>query len=837
LTKEKVGREPIEVVEIDQDFCALEYGLTNSAGTCNALLSTDRNKCYNTLGTCGDPDNYTASVLTVRFSNDQKNQPVEFLHFPFLKSVKIKAAVINPGSADKSTTALGKRATINASFTDHPGTDRYLDNYLAERKTGAAQFDGIGYDPVTRATFWRKWRARNLYYLFRPIRYISGYINEAGEIVDSITQSFVITKINGPDNTGKVSIQGKDVLTLAQTDKAEAPRASTGKASTPIDNVVTSLTLSPSGIGELDYPANGYVRIGEEVCFFTRVNDVLTLTRGSYNTAAESHDAGDTVQLCLNIVSLLPYQILFDLLNNYSNISADYLDEAQWIEESVTNNYLPLAYTTLITEPTPVQKLIAEMCEQMYFYTWFDTRTSLVKIKAVRAIGEDDITLLNYSENIIADSIKISDKPEQVITRVVINYAMFNPAKDLDEASNYRVSDVYVNLDLEGEDKNRSSSTKTIYSRWLTNTAGGAADELGKNLIARYQVPPEEITFSLDAKDRDLWTGDFAQVASPYTVDSTGQETPIDVQVMSGEETKAGTIYSYVAQRYKFQLPPREFEKTLRISANAQNINIRSVYDSQFPLTPPLAGDIITLIVDEGVTISSSSVAIPAMQTGGWPAMVELILETRTASFIVGKGGQGANGDNDNGGAGFPGGPGFLATYPITFNNFGTIGGGGGGGGAGAGENPGFGALLGGGGGGGGAGFGPGGLAGPNADGLGNRYQTTGNGTPGTTGSSIYFPGLQPYPGTYSGYTSFNFSGGATVTGYYGGRGGQGGAMGSAGSSGGALRKSVLNLYSANPPPVNVHFGGPGGAGGPSIQGFSNVTIVSLGLLRGLVQA
>jgi hypothetical protein len=826
VNKEKVGREPIEIIEIDQDFCALEYGTTNSEGTCNADLSIDKNKCFNTLGTCGSVADYLEGGLTLRFCNNQKNQPDDFLYFPFLQNAKIKPAVINPGSADKSITALGKRATINASFSDHPSTDRYVDNYLAERRTGAAQFDGVGYEPLERSTFWRKWRARNLYYLFRPMRYISGYVNEDGDIVDSITQHFVITKVTGPDNGGKVSIEGKDILTLAQTDKAEAPRASSGKLSAGIDAIVTSLTLTPSGIGALEYSAAGYVRIGEEVCGFTRAADVLTIARGVYNTSADAHSAGDTVQECLEYNAQLPYQILYDLLNNFSNISSDYLDQAQWIEESVTNNYLPLAYTTIITEPTPVQKLIAEMTQQMYFYTWFDTRTSLVKIRAVRPIGEDDIIELNYSANIIADSIKVSDKPDQIISRVVVNYAMFNPAKDLEEASNYRVSDVYVNLDLEGVNKNRSSSTKTIYSRWLTSAAGAAAQQLAEKLIARYQVPPEEVTFSLDAKDRDIWTGDFCQITSPYNVNSVGEEEAIDVQILSGEESIQGTTFSYIAQRFRFEEAPIVNERLLRISADQANLDLRAWYDTQYPATPPLSGDVIIFEIDENVIIYSTSTATPAIVSGTWPAGVELSLIIKVGAYVVGKGGTGGTGSYGAGGAGGAGGPGLAFTAPISINNFGLIGGGGGGGGAGGGEEN-FGPSVydaSGGGGGGGGGYGVAGITGPNTVTPTILVEILVNPTAPAAGTVIY-GGIFGLGMWFRVIASFGWD-------YYNsGNGGNGGTLGAYGSAGAYSRKKQLN----DPAYINLHPGGAGGAPGAAVTGGANVTWLQYGIVYGSV--
>jgi hypothetical protein len=56
---------PIVVVEIDVPVCSLTYG----TAPCTASIpTTGAIKCFNTTRTCQDKENFTRSVLTLRFA-------------------------------------------------------------------------------------------------------------------------------------------------------------------------------------------------------------------------------------------------------------------------------------------------------------------------------------------------------------------------------------------------------------------------------------------------------------------------------------------------------------------------------------------------------------------------------------------------------------------------------------------------------------------------------------------------------------------------------------------------------------------------------------------------
>src|SRR5690554_3574189 len=420
--------------------------------------------CFNTRSTCQDPANYDKGVQTLRFVDKRSPLPRDDYYIPSLTGVSVTPAKLNPGGADRNARALGQRASLSVRFLDHPHNDRVVDPYRAERD----------YNPTEQGTFWSKWRARNPYYMQRPMRLRSGYLKDGG-IVDEIVREFVITGFSGPDSSGNVTVSGKDVLTLAEDEKAQAPIASRGKLSAPLTAGATSFTLTPSGIGNSEYPASGWARIGKEVMSFTRSGDAMTITRGQFGTEAEEHDEDDSVQLCLRYQSEAPQDILYDLLLNYANIPAQYLDKAQWDAEAL--DFLPRLYTAIITEPNGVSKLISEMCQQMYFTIWWDERLGKVVLKSVRLAQEDEVFELDDNRHLIADSISWKDLSDELITQVWVYYGQLDPTEKLDQGSNYATIAITADPDAEGPDRHNLRRIKTIFSRWIDATNASAAED------------------------------------------------------------------------------------------------------------------------------------------------------------------------------------------------------------------------------------------------------------------------------------------------------------------------------------------------------------------------
>lgn len=741
-----MAREPISIVQIDQDFCSRTHG--------TAPCTATGEPCFNTRATCQDVENYAlGDPLPLKFVKNRSPQMRDDNYLPFLISAEITPAKLNPGGASSGMTALGMRATLTATFSDHPHSDFLVDPYVADRD----------YNPLERSTFWAKWRARNLYYLHRPISFISGYYS-GGTIVDAVTRRFVITGFSGPDSDGKVTINAKDILTLAEGGKAQAPAQSTGELSGAITNVAGTATLAPAGIGNLEYPASGYIRIEKEVIAFTRSSDTLTLTtRGAYGTTAEAHDAGANVQLCLQYTSESPHDILEDLLVNYAGIPSGYLDLAQWEEEAITNGFLPYLYSALITAPESVSKLIGELCEQMYFALWYDERDAKVKIRALRFAQGEEITDLTDSTHLLKDSVAWTDRPDEQVTQVWVYYAQINPVEKLDDEKNYAAVEVVADIDAESAERYNTKRIRKVFSRWIGAGNAAAAVELAETLHQRFGNVPRAVSFALDAKDRALWLGDFVRLHNRLNVNQFGQLLPANVQIYQAKETEIGSKYSYIAQEFipASTTTPIDDVIELIISADMLNVNLRALYDASVGITP-VSGDVINFIIRQGVIVGGDTAGggsnvlagsrsaandfydagnanltgtavglVPCLQrndistvrttaanasytpggvanwiiverpvskalvTGNWPSGVVLNLIVEAGSAILGEGGNGGahslNETQTHTASGIiyndmpragDGGHALEVTHPINITNNGTIAGGGGGGSA-----------------------------------------------------------------------------------------------------------------------------------------------------------
>jgi len=327
----------------------------------------------------------------------------------------------------------------------------------------------------------------------------------------------------------------------------------------------------------------------------------MTIARCISNTVISAHDASDSVQLCLEYISQLPKDILEDLLVNYAEVDTQYLDLAQWAIESA--EFLPRLYTAIIAEPTGVTDLISEMCEQMYFTTFWDDRTALLKLRSVRPAENESITDLNDDLNLLEESVQWVDLASELITEVWVYYAQKNPTEKINDIPNYGALDIIVDTEAETDNKHGTKKIKTVLARWLTSADGAAAVELGEKILARYNKIPRKCTFKLDAKDGALWLADFISIENRNIVDFTGLPFPLAMQVVSANESQQGSTFTYTAIEYSgdtIDADPDTY--SVDISSDLLNVNLRELFDSVYAVIP-VSGDKIRFTIRNGVTI------------------------------------------------------------------------------------------------------------------------------------------------------------------------------------------------------------------------------------------
>lgn len=729
-------------VEIDVDYCSRTYGVA----PCTARLGeTGSNKCFNSLKTCQDVDNFSDVPRTVRYGMAVDYLPASIDCIPSIKKVDFTPATISLGSN------LGQRATVTVEFYDGRDTDTgiLLDKYLSDRN----------YIPFDRGTYWGKFRARRPYLRGRTLKLINGI--EGQTISEMETRYYVIESIEGPTTDGVFRIVAKDILKFADGDRAQAPALSSGYLSADINSSTTSATLAPTGIGNAEYPSSGYIAIGgKEICSFTRSGDSLTITRGQLNTTGTALKSGDRVQVVLAYSGISPELIIQELLVTYAGVPSSYITIADWSSE--ISNFLAVVYTAYITEPTSVATLISELIEQAALSLWWDDQARKIRLQVLRGVTTDAAT---YDDDVIIDkSLNVNEQPDKRVSRVQTYFGQINPLRPLTDLDNFRSSTSLVD-DL-AETQYGSSAIKNIYSRWIPQGGRAVADKLNSKVISRYRDPPRKFEYSLlrGVSLVDPKLGGGYNLRSFIFQDDTGDEVDVPTQVTRLKP--AADRFVVEAEEMLYTASDEELtERLIIIETDTLNVNLRTIHDTLYP--EPVSGDEVTCQINSGVKVGSSSTGSPAFNVGSWPSgvTVNLVVNGR----IQGCGGKGGHGGDiiTNGSitAGLPGGTALYTRYAINveYGVGAQIWGGGGGGGGGVGST--FGGGVGGGG---GAGQSPGAVGANGA------------------GASVI---LAPSAGT----TEAGGAGGTALSGSSGAGGGPGLAGATAGSMAGGSAGSAID--------------------------------------------
>lgn len=828
------GRETVTFLEIDQPLCSRIWGdglgSPNVAGGCQATLTSIAvRKCFNTRYTCQDPERYDAGVLTLRFGRSQESLLQYGYVLPAILSISTSPAKINLAGLDRNTAALGEREVVNITLQDFLHSGLKVDKYRLERKTGDAQFSGIGYDPYERGTFWGKWLASNPYHANYACRIREGFVGQA--LDEMRVRHYIIDRIEGPSD-GQVKIVIKDKFSKIEARKAVAPRPSTGILTASLSAGAGSFSVEPAGIGNAEYLAAGYVVINDEVIQFTRSGDSFTVVdRGALGTADVQHDDESTVQQVLEYSSESPQDIIYDLLTEYAGISASDIPTAQWAERSSSISTL---YSARIAKPTPVADLVGELCEQVGLSVYPEVSSGEIKLATLRPTGQS----LEVDDNttIVEGTLSVKRQDTKRVSQVWVYYGQINPTKDLTDEQNYRSRYVDVDLSAESEELYGAPAIKKIFSRWIPATGRSVAEALAERVLTLFLNPPIELTFRLDnsqAESIDLAYFLVAETADVQEVD--GSALPTTAAVVSIEYGE--NEMEIVAQQISYS-EDQGNDRTIYIDNDLFDVNLRALHDALY--AAPTAGSPginVTFVLASDAKIFGTSLTTAACVLGSWPAGVDVNFQID--GQIIGRGGTPGNGGNagidgydidgfpiysaTNGTNGTQGGPAFDASgHTVNVTNNGSILGGGGGGAGG-------GAYVGGGGGGGAAG-GSGGGAGANSP-VSGGSPGVGYGVPGVDGGVPRSgPGLA---GSASGLGSTSGAAAGGSVGYpnppravsgAGGAGGNPGFNGANGSAGGG-----------DAPAGAVSSGGVGGSVGVAVIGNANINWLVLGTRLGAI--
>lgn len=541
-----MGREPITWVEVDDEICTRTFGV----GGCTASLGGNVvRKCYGTFATCPVKSLFSSSTRTLRYCEPRPNLPPGGpVMFPVLKSVSEISGTVNIAGTDGDMSAFGRRATVKVELAEFPHHDIGVDPYAQQRMSGAAQIDEPGYSPVSRGGHFGKMRARSPYYTGRALRVVSAYL-DGGVISDRVTRHYVQTERTVSDDGASVTIEAKDILDLADNEKAQAPAPSKGALADDISASDTNATLVPAGIGNADYPASGRAVIGSEIVRFTRSGDVLTFVeRGASGTSAASHSAADTVQRVLFYDGNRIDAVLLSLLRDYAKIPEGFLDQSGWAAE--VSRWMPqLLLRASICKPTGVASLVGELAV-LGVSIWWDEVAQKVRMQANRPPDEGGVIALNDDANIL--SVEVEDRQKDRLTEVMFYTVQIDPTKSATSADNYRRCAMTVATDAKGPNAYGDTKVRKIFCRWLDQGADSVVLTLSNRLLNRFAVAPVRVVLTLDAKDRAIGLADVLSVTSSGVLDETGKPVATLLQVVRRSEPDRGHRVEITAQAFQF---------------------------------------------------------------------------------------------------------------------------------------------------------------------------------------------------------------------------------------------------------------------------------------------
>ncbi len=527
----KVGRRPINVVEVDLDTCSRVYG---TAPCTAAVGTTGSQKCFNTFKTCQDSANYNKAVKTYRFTDQTSFLPVGDTVYPCITNVDIASTQLKPDS-------LAVSGTATISFQDFPHHDRGTDPYYADREAGAFE----------RGTFFSKLRARSPYIVNRVVRINSGYIDD-NRVIFTRARTYFVDRLEGPDANGRVQLICKDVLRFADVEKAKVPKASRGALSAGIAVGATSLTLTPSGIGS-EYAATSdpsalkWLRIGDElVTYTTRTGDTISgISRAQAGTVAKAYSAGDAVQRVAFFNNATVADAAYSLLTEYASVPAAYITKSEWDSEVAA--WLA-GYTingVYLSEPNGVKEELEKLLQSAGTALWWDDESAKLRLKVLvpTAIG-GTVPIMNEEANILQGSLRVRDLEKERVSRVVVYHGAIDKVGSVSKDNSANVT---ISLDAATESPNAygTEQNKEIVSRWVPTAT--LATELGNRILVRYKNTPREFIFKVDAKDATLKVGDLVDVYCRVNVNPDGAQSGARCMITEKREVETGSHYEYVS--------------------------------------------------------------------------------------------------------------------------------------------------------------------------------------------------------------------------------------------------------------------------------------------------
>lgn len=545
-----MSSDPITIVELRQPRCALRYG----TAPCTAAGST---YCYQTWTTCKARPVYDGSAsIRWRFVIDRPGMfafgdfsdpdhpathayPVQSLSVTAAKSALNAAGVLDGKSP------FGVLGGVTVTMPDFPWDDSAGDFYGDLRPARPPR------------NFWACWAARNAFYGQMYLVIYTGYYGQT--LAEMAQRIYAVENIAGPNASGQVTITGMNPLKLITDSKPKFPPTMDVRLVGDITLSQTTIRVTTTEPAKLTAAYGNdtvyHLRIGSEILSYSGVTtvelgvyDLTGCVRGVLATEAAAATADSACQRVGRYVDTPTWAIGYDLMVNHTPFPADLITYSDWADEG--DVYLPtLRSTVTIAEPTLVEDLMGECCQQGMFYVWWEEYANTVRMQAVRP-PRGAVRQLTPDLHILRASSELRREPESLLTRVFVYYDQKSPIAGIKEPTNYRV--VSGRIESAPEHPNAANGPRelSIFGRFVNTEAH--AVQITQRILSRYAEVPRFLTLRLDSKDRDMVIGTVCDAITRELVDADGNMLSSRWQVISWDEVKPGEIYLIDLQTYDY---------------------------------------------------------------------------------------------------------------------------------------------------------------------------------------------------------------------------------------------------------------------------------------------
>mgnify|MGYP001160181716 CR=1 FL=1 len=291
-----------------------------------------------------------------------------------------------------------------------------------------------------------------------------------------------------------------------------------GPEPTHINNwqeITDSISLTLNDTSQLTAP--GYFKIEDEIIYFRAkdANKVYGIKRLQFNTKAETKHYANT-----NIYAIIwfnpgnPFNHLLTILN-LANYSDDRIELTKI--NAYKNSYSGINFSIKpIIKETDAGKLVFDLIRILDGKLWVN-ENGKIDFKYNSEITPS--CTITDADNIIINSTSI-DYEQDIKTRIVCYYDLFDPAKGISSKENYQKVNVTIDADAESEFEYNEKLTEEITTIWINSDCGTQAqidnylNNILKQKLKRLRNLRPKLQFDLELKDSDIAVGDIISLQS-----------------------------------------------------------------------------------------------------------------------------------------------------------------------------------------------------------------------------------------------------------------------------------------------------------------------------------